>query len=77
MSFVCTGEPAFEAGSETIPGMRKPSFWNRKRLATRSRLKGIAESWLSRMGFMKRGQRRREMERKDIMSRPECLERES
>lgn len=64
-------------GSDMIPGMRTLSFWNRERFATSRRLNGVEDSWPSRMGFMKRGQRRRLMERKERMSRPECLDRES
>lgn len=47
------------------------------RLATRSRENGVGFSEPSKMGFMKRGQIRRQTVRKERMSRPECLERES
>jgi hypothetical protein len=64
-------------GSDMMPGMRMLSFWNNERFATSRRLNGMDDSWPSRIGWMKRGQRHRQIVRKERMSRPECLDRES
>jgi len=76
-SSVFAGTPVGGLEEDMRPGIRTESFWKRERFATRSRLNGVEDSWLERMGWMKRGQRRRLMERKERMSRPECLDRES
>lgn len=47
------------------------------RFARRRRENGDGFREPERMGAMKRGQRRRQRERKERMSRPECLARES
>lgn len=49
------------------------SFWSSDRFAFRSLLKGEEECDPDSIGAMKRGQRRRATERKERMSRPECL----
>jgi len=77
LSFACVKAVGLAGGSETIPGISTESSWNRERFATSRRLNGVEDSWPSRIGFMKRGQRRRQIERKEWISRPECLARES
>jgi hypothetical protein len=77
VSSVFARAPAGLGGEEISPGMRILSFWNSERFATSRRLNGVGDNWPSRIGWMKRSQRRREMVRKERMSRPECLERES
>lgn len=66
-----------EEGSATREGTSTESFWKSERLATKRREKGEGLREPSNMGFMKRGQRRRHTDRKERISRPECLERES
>ncbi len=61
----------------TMRWVKAASFWNRDRLADMSFENGVGSNEPSRIGFMKRGQSRRHRERKESMSRPEYLERES
>lgn len=63
--------------SDTILWTRAESLWKSDRFASRSLENGEGFKEPSRIGFTKRGQRRRQTERKDTMSRPECLDRES
>lgn len=75
---VCGGGLSLEAeGSEMIDGIKRLSFWKRDRFATRRRLKGVLESEPSRIGWMKRGQSREQILRKERRSLPECLDKES
>jgi hypothetical protein len=63
--------------SATMLGTSTPSFWNRDRFASRRRLNWDAECVPSSTGAMNLGHRRRQTERMERISRPECFARES
>lgn len=64
-------------GSARILGTRAVSLWNKVRFASMRRLNWEALCVPSRTGAMNLGQSRRQTERSDRMSLPECFERES
>jgi hypothetical protein len=58
-------------------GTKKRSSWNRDRRDTSRRLNSLVVKRPSSRGAMKEGQRRVHAVRKEMISRPECLERVS
>lgn len=63
--------------SDTILWTKAVSDWKSDLFASRSLENGEGFKEPSKIGFMNRGQRRRHTERKDRISRPECLDNES
>src|SRR5579871_1482916 len=60
-----------------IEGTKTRSSWNKERRDTSRRLKSLVVKRPSSRGEMKEGQRRMQVARKDMMSRPEYLDRVS
>src|ERR1700735_3214644 len=58
-------------------GIKTRSSWKRDLRETRRRLKSLVVNRPSFRGAMKKGQRRVQVLRKEMMSRPECLDRVS